>query len=515
MIPVPLRRLFAPARSNRARVHPGLLAAGVLFAVATVAVLVQAVRAADASRPALVPLRPASAALTRLPDGRESTAQSRWDNLLFAPVPGWKKRGQEWTGQYTLEGPNFDKSRVQITGHWAVALDDKGLAGLADANDKSSKFYIDWKEETPRHQGTHPAGYKTLTTFTSVQAKGYGHDARLYMLDVFLEANGMASRLHYAAAYRENFDRHKPVFDEFLASTRLLSGVVLAEAFADQPPLEQFTINQCCDFVEWLLDVPLTDTQRQAAREHLTAAWKRHDKQEAAGLWEVFKARDELNKLKGDKKELARVAARAEVIKNWREEANTGDAMARLMVEVYDRAHQPLAQGRQGEPPLTRQQSDATLEILHFMASKVAGFDVGPSNQQKADFAKNLTGKYAEMPLEAKKELEQMPLYWAWLRAAWPELPADEQAKLTEQWSAAEPIKPIITQVNDLKAKAIASGNYPGGYADALRRLYHQQQTTAMISNMMAMQHRTNMMIINNIGSSNYRYEYRYVYRYR
>ena len=38
---------------------------------------------------------------------------------------------------------------------------------------------------------------------------------------------------------------------------------------------------------------------------------------------------------------------------------------------------------------------------------------------------------------------------------------------------------------------------------------------TAMISNMMAMQHRTNMMVINNIGSSNTRYEYKYVYRYR
>jgi hypothetical protein len=94
-------------------------------------------------------------------------------------------------------------------------------------------------------------------------------------------------------------------------------------------------------------------------------------------------------------------------------------------------------------------------------------------------------------------------------------VPADERAKLVGQWSADERSKPIVAKINELKAKAIASGNDPTGQLDALRELYQQQQTVSMISNMMAMQHRTNMTIINNIGSSNTRYEYRYVYRYR
>ena len=69
--------------------------------------------------------------------------------------------------------------------------------------------------------------------------------------------------------------------------------------------------------------------------------------------------------------------------------------------------------------------------------------------------------------------------------------------------------------MNDAKAKAVASGNYPNNYLDAMRKLQQEQQTVAMISNMMASQHRMNMTVINNIGSSNYRYEYKYVYRYR
>ena len=41
-------------------------------------------------------------------------------------------------------------------------------------------------------------------------------------------------------------------------------------------------------------------------------------------------------KLDAQKKELARVAAREEVIKQWRDEAGKGDAMARMFLDVYD-----------------------------------------------------------------------------------------------------------------------------------------------------------------------------------
>jgi hypothetical protein len=513
------RRSVAAARAWAVRAHPVTLAGVGFVGLTVVLVTLQWARAANG--PAASAGAPTAVQLTslfgnsRLPDGRTDTSQVRWDNLLITPIPGWTKRGQEWGGQWTLEGPEFKTKRFQITGYVAVSLDEKGLAGLADAQYKSDRNYIDFKEEAPRVEGVHPAGYKTLTTLTSVKATGYGQDARLYSLHVYLEANGLASHLQYAAAYRENFDLHRPTFEAFLRNLRLLSGQTLAPAFDDQPPLEQFTVNQCCDFLEWLLDVPLTDTQREAARDHLTRAWERKDKEEAKGLWEVFAGRNELDKLDKAKKELGRVAARNEVIKTWRDEAAKGDAMAKLMVDIYDRAHQPLAQGNAGEPPLTRQRADATLEILHFMASKVAGFDVGPTEQQKAEFAKELAAKYASLDAAAKTEVEQMPLYWAWFRAAWPELPAEERTKLVGQWGADERIKPIVGRVQELRAKAIASGNDPSGQLKAMRKLYQQQQTVAHISNMMAMQHRTNMMVINNIGSSNYRYEYKYVYRYR
>jgi hypothetical protein len=45
-----------------------------------------------------------------------------------------------------------------------------------------------------------------------------------------------------------------------------------------------------------------------------------------------------------------------------------------------------------------------------------------------------------------------------------------------------------------------------------MQDLYTQQQTTAMMSNMLAMQHQTNMTIINNIGGGDYEWTWTYTY---
>ena len=61
---------------------------------------------------------------------------------------------------------------------------------------------------------------------------------------------------------------------------------------------------------------------------------------------------------------------------------------------------------------------------------------------------------------------------------------------------------------------APAAAQYPPPPdAQQQQQLYQQQQQTQMISNMLRMQHQTNMTIIRNMGSTPYKYEYRYVPR--
>lgn len=69
-----------------------------------------------------------------------------------------------------------------------------------------------------------------------------------------------------------------------------------------------------------------------------------------------------------------------------------------------------------------------------------------------------------------------------------------------------------VTHVETPVAPTDDSGYDPDAFLQAQQELYQQQQTTAMISNMLQMQHETSMAIINNIGSSNTTYDYEWVW---
>ncbi len=85
-----------------------------------------------------------------------------------------------------------------------------------------------------------------------------------------------------------------------------------------------------------------------------------------------------------------------------------------------------------------------------------------------------------------------------------------EQALL--QMATSFTINEMMTQPNTPVNQTTDSGHDPDTFLQAQQELYQQQQTTAMISNMLQMQHETSMAIINNIGSSSYDYEYEWVW---
>jgi hypothetical protein len=70
----------------------------------------------------------------------------------------------------------------------------------------------------------------------------------------------------------------------------------------------------------------------------------------------------------------------------------------------------------------------------------------------------------------------------------------------------------VSNTVDTMTQQTDDSGYDPDAFLAAQQELYQQQQTTAMISNMLQMQHETSMAIINNIGSSNTTYDYEWVW---
>jgi hypothetical protein len=231
------------------------------------------------------------------------------------------------------------------------------------------------------------------------------------------------------------------------------------------------------------------------------------------------------------------------------------DPAAQWVLRIYDNAHTPLAEG---SPPLTRQMSDAYLELLVFTLSDSAGQPyVEPEQELKDAWAQALAADYGSLDPDMQQALGQMPSYWAAVRLVWPTLSDDEKAQLRTEWlplaagmvgggdaqaATAEPVGDVADEPQadtadqsgtdstdqaqpeqptqdqqfaeppaDTQA-ATQPASPSSDYWQAYQKLQQERQTTAMVSNMLAMQHDTSMSVINNIGSSNYTYQYQWVY---
>jgi hypothetical protein len=439
--------------------------------------------------------------------------KTRAHNAEFVMPDGWLRGNNEY-GNLILVPPDLPQGeRVEIH----IAPFDQAARGLrGHLNESVGNFQAQFQNarvEQPAAPGRLPSGADTMAVLVS---GSYREDPSKGVIVLFTEIDGGAGSsqgVAFVAGTRDLFQRYRPQYQQLLDSVTLPSLTRVADGRDGTPPLTMYAVNTVTDFIEWMLDVPFTQGQRDELKAHFVDAWAKNDRGEIDGVAQIIKGRIELDKLTdANKKELARQAIRAEVLKQWRAEAGQGDAMAKQMLGIYDAAHQPLVTG---DPPLTRQATDATIEVIHFMASRVAGTsDFVASEPEKEQFAKSLAAAYPTMPRENRDELAKMPTYWAALRVAWPELSRDEQSKLTAAWANSDQVKPVVEQIKAAQAKASPSSDSMAALK-AMQELNRQHENFVMLSNISHQMHMSRMQIINNIGSSNYRYEYRTTYRYR
>jgi hypothetical protein len=452
--------------------------------------------------------------------------KTRAHNAEFVMPEGWLRGSNEY-GNLVLVPPDAPAGeRVEIH----VAPFDQNPRGLrGHLNESIGNFQGQFPKarvEEPAAAGRLPCGADTMTVLVSgefPQAPGKVAIVRFTEID---GGGGSSQGVALVVSSRELFAKYRPQYLALLEGLSLPSRTRLVEGQDGTPPLTVYDVNAVNDFIEWVLDVPFTDAQRDALRDHFVAAWKANDRGEIEGVGQIITGRAQLDKVTdANKKELARQAMRAQIVKLLRGEAGRGDAMSRMVIGIYDAAHHPLAAG---DPPLTRQATDATLEILYFMAARVTGAaaDVAPGSEQRDQFAQQLAAAYGTMPRENREELARMPMSWAALRVAWPELSREEQAKLTAAWAGSGQVKPIVEQIRAAQAKAAAAqrqtataGAAPqsdsAAALKAMQELNRQHETFVALSSISHQMHMSKMQIINNIGSSNYRYEYRPTYRYR
>lgn len=261
------------------------------------------------------------------------------------------------------------------------------------------------------------------------------------------------------------------------------------------PPLTREMVAQASAFYGWVLDVGLTEAQLAAVRDDLVDSWQRKDTQEIQGTLEILHLQADLATRGEAERALVQHEVQGALLAELRKTPN--EPSARWVLEVYDAAHQPIAAG---EPPLTRQSSDANAELVLFMASVALDgtplvLDRPTDRAFKDGWAASLVADYDSGAIgpEEQREMGNMPLYWAALRVAWPQLPPEVQATYREQWTAqlspeqtadaeadadeAEPAPPVASV-----PPTVSSGGHSEAYLAAMKLLNHRAGFNQMMN---------------------------------
>lgn len=231
----------------------------------------------------------------------------------------------------------------------------------------------------------------------------------------------------------------------FAEACRLAHATVVVPG---DPPLTVYDIDETMDCLQWLLDAPFTDAQREVFRKEIVDGWTKKDEETIKAIGQVAEFRVELAKLTPDQQDLVRKQSEPKVLEELKKE---NDPCSKLLVEIYDAAHKPIAAG---DPALTRQQADAALELFFFIAAELEGVRAKPTASARDEWANKLAASWGTLDANVKKLFAMMPTVWAATRAGWNEMTAADRDEIKKQFGQLDFIKEMRTGFAKIRTEA-------------------------------------------------------------
>jgi hypothetical protein len=107
-----------------------------------------------------------------------------------------------------------------------------------------------------------------------------------------------------------------------------------------------------------------------------------------------------------------------------------------------------------GPPPLTVESADAALEMIHFIAAAVRGFDaIDVTNAVRPLWRTHLASCYPHLPIETMYWYVNAPAMLAQITANWPYLDPWTRSALLQQWNIELPnmlwmLEPVLAEAH-------------------------------------------------------------------
>jgi hypothetical protein len=460
----------------------------------------------------------------------QGQARARYGMVLYDPPAGWTATDKD--DLHILTAPGRNSFLVFLPAKPLDSTLDKAAAELLSP-EKARPGYA---EGSTRISGRHNGSGGQWLAITYLYADPNHRGQYLSNWLVLIAGGGQFATLTLISTNSTAFNTDDK------AVRRLIDGIKLTtmiQVEPGNPPLTRYLLDETNDFLEWLMQVPLTDAQKATIEREIRGIWRKNDRKEMDGVYEVLKGRQQIAALQPAQRDLVRQSALDDVIKQWRAEKNS--PATKMMVEIYDTAHKPIAAGT---PPLTRQNVDAFTEFLCFTAGQTAGVNFTPSAEARDKLAAAVAENYAGMAPSQRALIARMPVIWASLRVLWPQISDAEKKQFVDTWkkdpqlvelgrqfqaAAGSSDEAQATSQAATRSQAAApsqtaarsQGSTPSQGGSGLRpetkaslaqlqmQMDRQKTTYNIMSNIMRIQHETNMTIVNNMGPGDWHYEYR------
>jgi hypothetical protein len=299
------------------------------------------------------------------PEQRRAVEQltlARSDNVMFVMPEGWRRKDKDSgvTLLYPADLPQGQWAELRLPP--PEAKNGSSKDHVARGADQMKKMFNNFRELAPAETTKLPSGEATAVA-VSVEDAAQNNATLIFVL-CYVETGDLVQPFVIATNSPELFQKHEKTFTKISDSVEFANQTKLADG---EPALTMLTVVRVIDFLEWALDVPFTQEQKLRVQEELVKVWKANNRMEIDGCVELIKVRQQLRGQEKVKQDLARVAIQEEALKQWRVGK---DDIDKCLVAIYDAGHKPIAAG---DPPLTRQVTDAVAELTYFMASQLDG----------------------------------------------------------------------------------------------------------------------------------------------
>jgi hypothetical protein len=223
-----------------------------------------------------------------------------------------------------------------------------------------------------------------------------------------------------------------------IVSVALAAIALGASPAADAQQPTEDVVGRYIELCGWLTDVKYSIAQQRALRAQVVSYWHRSDHTRMDNVMRSLKMHDQLAKATPRIRETTLAKVRPGILVSLQEDAAKGGQDSAWLYQQFLLANPPLAQGRSGSVPLTRDMVDAAIDYEHFMHVTVLNRSALPAAKGNRQAAYKAAARdYPRLSVEQQLEIAAQPGRLVEARSLWliatPQVRAHMRARMGGQ----------------------------------------------------------------------------------